>query len=142
MVNLRKLWRMKKKNKRSLQYDIESYSKNFDDGHSSDSDSAYSSFSVRFSVLNSKFSFDKSSEEISSSDDDVSSEISCWYRSFFNLDKKIVCAYVRVSYCKYIYIYYDCNFWMNYNAIREKTISSAAYKLWKFMGSFIRYILV
>ncbi|KAK4269430.1 hypothetical protein QN277_022588 [Acacia crassicarpa] len=78
MMNLRTLWRkMKKEKKRALQYDIDSYSKNFDDGYNfSDSDNAYSSFSVRFGILNSKVSFDKPCEE-TSSDDDTSSEISC-----------------------------------------------------------------
>ncbi|KAK4252804.1 hypothetical protein QN277_010954 [Acacia crassicarpa] len=78
MANLRKLWRkMKKEKKRSLQYDIDSYSKNFDDGYnSSDSDNAYSSFSVRFGILNSKVSYDKRCEA-TSSDDDTSSQMSC-----------------------------------------------------------------
>ncbi|KAK4269428.1 hypothetical protein QN277_022586 [Acacia crassicarpa] len=78
MANLRELWRkMKKEKKRSLQYDIDSYFKNFDDGYnSSDSDNAYSSLSVRFGILNSKVSFDKRYEE-TSSDDDTSSQMSC-----------------------------------------------------------------
>ncbi|KAK4269431.1 hypothetical protein QN277_022594 [Acacia crassicarpa] len=76
MVNLRTLWRKIKKEKRSLQYDIDSYSKNFDEGYSSDLDNAYSSFSVRFGILNSNVSFNKRCEE-TSSDDDTSSEISC-----------------------------------------------------------------
>ncbi|KAI9107515.1 hypothetical protein K1719_021552 [Acacia pycnantha] len=78
MANLRKLWRkMKKEKKRSLQYDIDSYSKNFNDGYnSSNSDNANSSFSVRFGILNSKVSFGKRCEE-TSSDDDTSSQMSC-----------------------------------------------------------------
>ncbi|KAK4269429.1 hypothetical protein QN277_022587 [Acacia crassicarpa] len=76
MVSLRKLWRkMKKEKKMLLQYDIDSYSKNFDDGYSTDPDNASRSFRARFAIIDSKVYSDKSCEV--SSDDDNSSEMSC-----------------------------------------------------------------
>ncbi|KAI9107592.1 hypothetical protein K1719_021629 [Acacia pycnantha] len=76
MVSLRKLWRkMKKEKKMLLQYDIDSYSKNFDDGFSADPDNASRSFLARFTIIDSKVYSDKSCEV--SSDDDDSNEISC-----------------------------------------------------------------
>ncbi|KAI9076299.1 hypothetical protein K1719_041724 [Acacia pycnantha] len=76
MVNLRKLWRkMKKEKKMLLQYDIDSYSKNFDDGYSTDPENASRSFPARFAIIDSKVYSDKSCEV--SSDDDDRSEISC-----------------------------------------------------------------
>ncbi|KAK4269432.1 hypothetical protein QN277_022590 [Acacia crassicarpa] len=85
MVILRTLWRkMKKEKKRffrgssptvhNVQYDIDSYSHNFDDGYSSDPDDASRSFSARFAIPFSR-SFVKSCEL--SSDDDNCSEMSC-----------------------------------------------------------------
>ncbi|KAI9076307.1 hypothetical protein K1719_041732 [Acacia pycnantha] len=82
MVSLRTIWRkMKKEKKRffscssptlhNLQYDIDSYSKNFDDGYSTDTDDASRSFSARFAI-----SFSKGCEVVLS-DDDNSSEMSC-----------------------------------------------------------------
>ena len=79
MVNLRALWRkMKKEKKMLVQYDINSYSQNFDDGYSSDPDDASKSFSVRFAIVNSKVYFNKCCEDIrSDDDDDTCSETSC-----------------------------------------------------------------
>ncbi|XP_054789413.1 uncharacterized protein LOC129294962 [Prosopis cineraria] len=85
MASLRTLWRKMKKEKKRLfwssspaihlvQYDIDSYSQNFDDGYSSDPDNACRSFSVRFAILSSKVSFDKGCEV--TSDDDNTSEMS------------------------------------------------------------------
>lgn len=68
-----------KKKKMSLQYDIDSYSQNFDDNYNlTNPDDAYRSFSVRFAIVNSKFSFDKRCEDISSENDDTCSETSFW----------------------------------------------------------------
>ncbi|KAI9107538.1 hypothetical protein K1719_021575 [Acacia pycnantha] len=67
MVSLRTLWwKMKKEKKRLflyssptfhhnvVQYDINSYSQNFDDGYSSDLDNASRSFAARFAIPSSK----------------------------------------------------------------------------------------
>lgn len=72
MMSLRTLWRKVKKEKlflyssttlHNVQYDIDSYSMNFDDGYySSDPDNASRSFSARFAILDSKVHFDKRSE--------------------------------------------------------------------------------
>ncbi|KAI9107451.1 hypothetical protein K1719_021488 [Acacia pycnantha] len=69
MVNFTTLWRkMKKEKKRSLQYDIDSYSQNFDDGYSSNLDDASRTFSAGFAIYYSK-SFDKGCEVLS--DDNI-----------------------------------------------------------------------
>ncbi|KAI9076320.1 hypothetical protein K1719_041745 [Acacia pycnantha] len=75
MVSLRKLLRKMKEKKRLLQYDIDSYSENFDDGYSTDPDNASRSFPASFAIIDSKVYSDKSCEV--SSDDDNNSEMSC-----------------------------------------------------------------
>ncbi|KAI9076318.1 hypothetical protein K1719_041743 [Acacia pycnantha] len=78
MLSLRTMWRkMKKEKKRffrassptvhNLQYDIDSYSKNFDDGYSTDTDDASRSFSAHFAIP-----FSKGCEVVLSDDDNRS----------------------------------------------------------------------
>ncbi|KAI9107388.1 hypothetical protein K1719_021425 [Acacia pycnantha] len=91
MVSLmRRLWRKVKKEKKRLfmrsspgvhivQYNIDSYSQNFDDGYSSDPDNASRTFSARFAIpyyYYNKLRENNKGCEVSSSDDDNSSEMS------------------------------------------------------------------